>query len=174
MQGLIHEKALEVSHLNGNILALEEELQHASHQVVRGKSTVIQEKERLAVVEETILTLKQHVDFFSQRLQALDAGVRHLLGDSLLAAGMAVYAGTLPWDVKCRLVQAWEAVLCEVGIAHTPEFSLRTFMEATSHQFTHLPRNVILDEGTETCLYLAALARPNSCSSFARRALLCS
>ena len=141
------------------MLALEEKLQHASHEVVRASSTIEAQEQQLQLLEQTTLTLKPHIENFSSRLRTVEMALRNLLGDTILAAGLVVYTGVLLQDDRARLLKTWQSILAEVGIDHSADFTLCRFMEATARQFSLLPRSVILDEGMKTSLYLAALVR---------------
>jgi hypothetical protein len=139
---------------------MHEDVGQKTHEVVCTNTSMRSEQIQLKLLEDTMIVLKGHISIFNQQLLVLGQGVRSLLGDSLLAAAMVVYTGTLAWREKLELVEMWMAILAEGDVAHSTNFSLCKYMESTERQHVLLPRQVLLDESMQTSLYLAALVRP--------------
>jgi hypothetical protein len=157
LQCLMKTKTEELTQLLRHISHLQEAVEKQSHEVVCVSSFMQTEQTQLKLLEDSMLALREHIESFNMRLKALGAGVRNLLGDSMLAAALVVHAGTLSWADKTAAVERWQSVLAEEDIPHTSGFSLCRFMESTHRQHKLLPRSVLLDDSMQTNLYALAL-----------------
>jgi hypothetical protein len=172
MQSLLKEKTEELSQFLRLVSNLQEAIEKQSHEVVCANTFMHSEHVRLKLLEDNMLALREHIESFNLRLQALGTGVRNLLGDSMLAAALVVYGGTMSWADKTAAVEQWKLVLADEGISHTKDFSLCRFMELTHRQHKLLPRSVLLDDSMQTNLYATALVRALPIAPYLRMRIL--
>lgn len=71
---------------------------------------------------------KQLLPALSSRLARTRDRLRHVLGDSLLAAAVVVHGGVLESDLRTQLVQRCGKILRANHIASSANFSLRKFV----------------------------------------------
>ena len=161
----MQDKADSLAYLNGHVSELQEALQQASHDVARADASLRGEQAQVQLLDEAAQALRGVVATATAQMRALEAGVRNLLGDCMLAAAAVTYGGALAWHEHSRLLRRCAGALAAAGIAHTAGFSLCGFMEATKRQHALLPRNVLLDESLQASLYTVALVRP-ACHAF--------
>jgi hypothetical protein len=168
VQAVVEEHSAEIRRVEVSVQNLREELAASSHENVLADTSVKGRRRLVRTLEDTMKELKRQVPYLKGSLVDLDTGLTNLLGDSVLAAALIVYAGALSWEEKCRALEEWKGVLGKEGLQHSRGFTMSGFMEVTERHLKVLPRGVILDESMQTMLYSLAFVR---CSHVPR--LLC-
>ena len=161
MQALLVENAVELQQLNATIADLRQQVLASSHEtkVIDTSARARQAKVvTLAAIQQAVAP---RIQGLKERITALQQYLSCLLGDSMHAAAMCVYAGMLPDELKRTCQAELQRAIDEASLPHSPDLTLRHWMEFLEQQHTLLPRRVIMDEGTQHAMYCLSMVRNN-------------
>jgi hypothetical protein len=159
LQSELSEKDKQLIELQHIITELQADVHAAAQSANAANTSSASYHKQVALLDDVSAALEHVVSVLNDRLAVLNSSLEHLLGDSMLAAGLAVYGGMLDVEGQAALVFDWQRILQQGLLAHTAEFSLLSFMAASRREHALLPRGAILDAGLQTSVYLASLVR---------------
>jgi hypothetical protein len=157
MQVLLEETATELHALEATMATLKQELATVTHDNVLIDTSISARRSQIKTLEEIALALVPRIRGLKDRASGLHRGLQRLLGNSILAAALVVYAGMLPWADKQVAVSKWSDCLKAHDLLHTPNYSLCEAMDFLDQQHIALPRSVIVAESLRHAMFTVLL-----------------
>ena len=136
---------------------LKQQLAAVTHDNILIDTSMSARKAQIKILEDIITALAPRVKGLRARVATLQQRLNTLLGDSILAAALAVFGGMLSWPVKLSAVKRWTASMSEHNMAHTLGYTLCDAMDVLEQRHVALPRSVILSESLRHAMYSVSL-----------------
>lgn len=156
---------MDLQQLNSTLADLKEQVSAASHVATVSDTSARARRASLATLQAIKAAVAPRIQHMQAHVAALQQRLECLLGDSLRAAAMCVYAGVLPETLRLRCQHEFEHALCAASVPPSPGLSLCQWMEFLEQQHCLLPRKVMMDEALQHAMYCLSMVSACPASS---------